>query len=160
MRKIVQDIWKLQPASNTLCYTTYQIDFNRPNYYSDVRRMGRYYTVTLEQLFREINTIIWWMMKQEYKLLNIRRINAHQKSIRNKSWMKCIIAVQKRNSVLWCQVSLLVSSKSWEHRVAISLLPEVASTFVCTKVQLAPQEKISYLVNSDKMKPWNNEVKI
>ena len=50
VRKIVQDIWKLQPASNTLCYTTYQIDFNRPNYYSDVRRMGRYYTITLKQL--------------------------------------------------------------------------------------------------------------
>ena len=50
VRKVVQDIWKLQPASNTFCYTTYQIDYNRPNYYSDVRRMGRYYTVTLKQL--------------------------------------------------------------------------------------------------------------
>jgi hypothetical protein len=50
VRKIVQDIWKLQPVNNTLCYTTYQIDYNSPSYYSDVRRMGRYYTITLEQL--------------------------------------------------------------------------------------------------------------
>lgn len=50
VRKVVQDIWKLQPASNGLSYISYQMDFNCPNHYFEVKRVGRFYTVTLDQL--------------------------------------------------------------------------------------------------------------
>ena len=32
IRRIVQDIWKLTPVSNTLTYTTYQLSYNAPQY--------------------------------------------------------------------------------------------------------------------------------
>ena len=50
VRKVVQECWKLAPASNSLSYTTYQYDYNRECRYSPVRRIGRYYTVSKEQL--------------------------------------------------------------------------------------------------------------
>ena len=50
VRRIVQDIWKLIPAPNTLTYLTYQIDYNSLRNYSPIKRTGRYYTVTKEQL--------------------------------------------------------------------------------------------------------------
>ncbi len=50
VRKVVQECWKLTPAPNTLTYTTYQIDYARECHYSLVRRTGRFYTVTKEQL--------------------------------------------------------------------------------------------------------------
>lgn len=50
IRRIVQDIWKLTPVSNTLTYTTYQLSYNAPLYYSPIRRTGRFYTITKEQL--------------------------------------------------------------------------------------------------------------
>ena len=50
VRKVVQECWKLVPASNSLSYTTYQYDYNRECHYSPVRRIGRYYTVSKEQL--------------------------------------------------------------------------------------------------------------
>ena len=50
VRKVVQECWKLAPASNSLSYTTYQYDYNRECRYSPVRRIGRYYTVSREQL--------------------------------------------------------------------------------------------------------------
>ena len=50
VRRIVQDIWKLSPASNTLTYLTYQMDYNSLRNYSPIKRTGRYYTVTKEQL--------------------------------------------------------------------------------------------------------------
>ena len=50
MRKVVQECWKLTPASNTLTYTTYQVDYTRDCHYSPVRRTGRFYTVTKKQL--------------------------------------------------------------------------------------------------------------
>ena len=50
IRRIVQDIWKLTPVSNTLTYTTYQLSYNAPQYYSPIRRTGRFYTITKEQL--------------------------------------------------------------------------------------------------------------
>ena len=50
IRRIVQDIWKLTPVSNTLTYTTYQLSYNTPLYYSPIRRTGRFYTITKEQL--------------------------------------------------------------------------------------------------------------
>ena len=50
VRKVVQDCWKLIPAHNTLTYTTYQVDYTRDCHYSPIRRTGRFYTVTKEQL--------------------------------------------------------------------------------------------------------------
>lgn len=50
VRKVVQDCWKLIPAHNTLTYTTYQVDYTRDCCYSPIRRTGRFYTVTKEQL--------------------------------------------------------------------------------------------------------------
>ena len=50
VRKVVQDCWKLTPAHNTLAYTTYQVDYTRDCHYSPIRRTGRFYTVTKEQL--------------------------------------------------------------------------------------------------------------
>ena len=50
VRKVVQECWKLAPASNSLSYTTYKYDYNRECRYSPVRRIGRYYTVSKEQL--------------------------------------------------------------------------------------------------------------
>lgn len=50
VRKVVQECWKLTPASNSLSYTTYQYDYNRECRYSPVRRIGRYYTVSKAQL--------------------------------------------------------------------------------------------------------------
>ena len=50
VRKVVQECWKMTPASNSLSYTTYQYDYNRECRYSPVRRIGRYYTVSKSQL--------------------------------------------------------------------------------------------------------------
>ena len=50
VRRIVQDIWKLSPAPNILTYLTYQIDYNSIRNYSPIKRTGRYYIVTKEQL--------------------------------------------------------------------------------------------------------------
>ena len=50
VRKVVQEYWKLAPASNSLSYTTYQYDYNRECGYSPVKRIGRYYTVSKAQL--------------------------------------------------------------------------------------------------------------
>ena len=50
VRKVVQECWKLAPASNSPSYTTYQYDYNRECRYSPVRRIGRYYTVSKSQL--------------------------------------------------------------------------------------------------------------
>ena len=50
VRRIVQDIWKLSPAPNSLTYLTYQIDYNSFRSYSPIKRTGRYYTVTKELL--------------------------------------------------------------------------------------------------------------
>ena len=50
VRKVLQDCWKLVPASNTLTYTTYQADYTRECRYSPLRRTGRFYTITKEML--------------------------------------------------------------------------------------------------------------
>ena len=50
VRKVVQECWKLTPASNSLSYTTYQYDYNCECRYSPIRRIGRYYTVSKSQL--------------------------------------------------------------------------------------------------------------
>ena len=50
VRKVVQECWKLTPASNSLSYTTYQCDYSRECGYSPVKRIGRYYTAGKAQL--------------------------------------------------------------------------------------------------------------
>ena len=50
VRKVLQVCWKLTPAPNTLTYNTYQVDYTRECRYSPIRRIGRFYTVTREQL--------------------------------------------------------------------------------------------------------------
>ena len=50
VRKVLQEWWKLTPAPNTLTYNTYQVDYTRECRYSPIRRIGRFYTVTREQL--------------------------------------------------------------------------------------------------------------
>ena len=50
VRKVVQECWKLAPASNSLSYTTYQCDYSRECGYSPVKRIGRYYTASKAQL--------------------------------------------------------------------------------------------------------------
>ena len=50
VRKVIQECWKLTPASNTLTYTTYQVDYTRDCHYSPIRKTGRFYTVTKEYL--------------------------------------------------------------------------------------------------------------
>ena len=50
VRKVLHECWKLTPAPNTLTYNTYQVDYTRECRYSPIRRIGRFYTVTREQL--------------------------------------------------------------------------------------------------------------
>jgi len=50
VRKVVQDIWKLTPASNSLTYTTYEQNFNQSWHYRPVTRVGRFYTIKRERL--------------------------------------------------------------------------------------------------------------
>ena len=46
IRKVLKECWKLNPAPNTLTYTTYQLDYTRDCHYSPMRKTGRFYTVT------------------------------------------------------------------------------------------------------------------
>ena len=50
VRKVVQECWKLTPANNGLTYTTCQFNYNRECRYEPVKRVGRFYSVTREQL--------------------------------------------------------------------------------------------------------------
>ena len=50
VRKVLQECWKLTPAANGLTYTTYQFNYNRECRYEPIKRVGRFYTVTREQL--------------------------------------------------------------------------------------------------------------
>jgi len=50
VRKVLQECWKLMPAPNGLTYTTYQLNYNRECRYEPIRRVGRFYTVTRQQL--------------------------------------------------------------------------------------------------------------
>ena len=50
VRKVLQECWKLIPAPNGLTYTTYQLNYNRECRYELIRRVGRFYTVTRQQL--------------------------------------------------------------------------------------------------------------
>lgn len=50
VRKVLQECWKLTSAPNGLTYTTYQLNYNRECRYEPIRRVGRFYTVTRQQL--------------------------------------------------------------------------------------------------------------
>ena len=46
VRKVLKECWELNPALNTLTYTSYQLDYTRECRYSPMRKTGRFYTVT------------------------------------------------------------------------------------------------------------------
>ena len=50
VRKVLQEYWKLTPAPNGLTYTTNQLNYNREYRYEPIRKVGRFYTVTRQQL--------------------------------------------------------------------------------------------------------------
>ena len=50
IRRVLNDIWKLPHASNGLSYSTYQIDYNKPTHYGEVKKIGRFYTVTRDDI--------------------------------------------------------------------------------------------------------------
>ncbi|WP_285822058.1 primase-helicase family protein [Xylanibacter muris] len=50
VRKVLQECWKLTPAPNGLTYTTYQLNYNRECRYEPIRRVGRFYSITRQQL--------------------------------------------------------------------------------------------------------------
>ena len=50
VRKVLQECWKLTPAPNGLTYITYQLNYNRECRYEPIRRVGRFYTLTRQQL--------------------------------------------------------------------------------------------------------------
>lgn len=50
IRKIILYDWKLEAAPNSYTYQTYEYNYNTESCYSPVKRTGRYYTVTKEQL--------------------------------------------------------------------------------------------------------------
>ena len=50
VRKVLQECWKLTSAPNGLTYTTNQLNYNRECRYEPIRRVGRFYTVTRQQL--------------------------------------------------------------------------------------------------------------
>lgn len=50
VRKVVQEVWKLTSAPNSLSYTAYEISPTRDCHYETKRKTGRFYTITKEQL--------------------------------------------------------------------------------------------------------------
>ena len=50
VRKVVQEVWKLTAAHNSLSYTAYEFAPHRECHYEPKRKTGRFYTVTKEQL--------------------------------------------------------------------------------------------------------------
>ena len=50
VRKVVQEVWKLTSAPNSLSYTAYEIAAHRDCHYETKRKTGRFYTITKEQL--------------------------------------------------------------------------------------------------------------
>lgn len=50
VRKVIQEIWKLTPAPNSLSYTSYEIVLSRECHYEPKRKIGRFYTITKERL--------------------------------------------------------------------------------------------------------------
>lgn len=50
VRKVVQEVWKLTSAPNSLSYTAYEIAPTRNCHYETKRKIGRFYTITKKQL--------------------------------------------------------------------------------------------------------------
>lgn len=50
VRKVVQEVWKLTSAPNSLSYTAHEIAPHRDCHYETKRKTGRFYTITKEQL--------------------------------------------------------------------------------------------------------------
>ena len=50
VRKVVQEVWKLTSAHNSLSYTAYEFAPHRECHYEPKRKTGRFYTITKEQL--------------------------------------------------------------------------------------------------------------
>lgn len=50
VRKVVQEVWKLTSAPNSLSYTAYETAPHRECHYEAKRKIGRFYTITKEQL--------------------------------------------------------------------------------------------------------------
>lgn len=50
IRRILKDSWQLPHAENALSYSTYIIDKNNPTGYGQTRRIGRFYTVTRDNI--------------------------------------------------------------------------------------------------------------
>ena len=50
VRKVAQEVWKLTSAPNSLSYTAYEIAPTRDCHYETKRKIGRFYTITKEQL--------------------------------------------------------------------------------------------------------------
>lgn len=50
VRKLIQDIWKLNPACNSLTYKTYIVNFSNQSKYEEIKRVGRFYTITRAQI--------------------------------------------------------------------------------------------------------------
>jgi len=50
VRKVVQEVWKLTSAPNSLSYIAYEIAPHRDCHYETKRKIGRFYTITKEQL--------------------------------------------------------------------------------------------------------------
>ena len=50
VRKVVQEVWKLTSAPNSLSYTAYEIAPTRDCHYETKRKIGRFYKITKKQL--------------------------------------------------------------------------------------------------------------
>lgn len=50
VRRTLKDVWKLEPASNGLTYTTYEPDYCKPSQWTERKRVGRFFTVTRDFL--------------------------------------------------------------------------------------------------------------
>ena len=50
VKRILKDLWKLPHADNALSYSTYVIDRDNTTGYAEVRRIGRFYTVSHDNI--------------------------------------------------------------------------------------------------------------
>jgi rRNA maturation protein Rpf1 len=50
VKRILKDLWKVPHADNALSYSTYVIDRDNTTGYAEVRRIGRFYTVSHDNI--------------------------------------------------------------------------------------------------------------
>ena len=82
----IERVLKLNPAPNTLTYTTYQLDYTRDCHYSPMRKTGRFYTVT--KSFWKHYDCFDEMMNKYINILKYRYLHSHQTFIKSISLMK------------------------------------------------------------------------